>query len=115
MTAIDALQRQFASRVLALEPRSVVQSVTDTFLLREVDMIEADGSPSPADYPILSALIPDVGADVGAVGTALRTEFDAKAAALADLESVRRGGATAINAAADSAAVDAALGAVIWP
>lgn len=114
-SAVKTIERQFTSRVNTMDPPLRPLSVAEVLLIREVDTVETDGSPSAGDYPMLAAMVPDVGADVGAVGTVLRAEFDANSTALAGLEAARRAGVTAVNAAADSAAVAAALAAVAWP
>lgn len=112
---VQVIEAQFLSRARAAAPNAASRGFSDAHLMREVDRIEGDGSPGAEDYPMLAAMIPDMGADVIAVGNALRVILKAEAAALAPLEAVRRAGVDEVNAAADSAAVDAALGAVVWP
>ena len=88
---------------------------SDQLLVRELDRVEGDGSPSAAEYPMLAAMVPSEGADVVAVANVLRPELLASSQALAPLEAVRRAGVAAVNAASDASGVDTALGAVTWP
>lgn len=113
--AVQVIEAQYLTRAEAAVPHARARGFSDLLLVREVDRIEGDLSPGSSDYPMLDAMVPAQGADVQAVANALRVELDAAATALAPLEAIRRAGVAAVNAAADSNAVAAALGAVVWP
>lgn len=113
--AVLTIERQYLSRAEVAAVNARARAFSDVLLVREIDRIEGDGSPGAGDYPMLAAMVPDQGPDIVAVANHLRAELEAGATALAPLEAVRMNGVDAVNAAADSNAVAAALGAVVWP
>lgn len=75
----------------------------------------ADGTPTPGEYPLLAALIDEVGIDVSAVATAVNAQVAAIKSEWVPIEEVRAGAVFDLNSAANQDEIDAILAAISWP
>ena len=82
---------------------------------QEAEAYQADPSPDPADYPLLSACIPGDGADLAAVVVSVIAARDAWLQVGAAIEGIRRAAKTQVEAAPDAAAIQTILDGLTWP
>lgn len=82
---------------------------------REAEAYQADPSPAPANYPLLSACIPGDGADLAAVVVSVLAARDAWLVAGAAIEGIRRAAKAQVEAAPDAAAIQTILDGLTWP
>lgn len=90
--------------------------VNTALLVDEARRIEADGTPSGTNYPLLNRLVvASVYADLATAGSSIRSWWAARTTALGDIEAVRRQAQIDIDAAGSSSAVDTVVAGVTWP
>lgn len=102
-----------AARLRWVTP-GVVQQVIYEQKRREAAQLEADPSPNPADYPMLSAEVGITAPTLAEVGEVVRGLSAAWLSAAASIEALRLGAKAAIETA-PSEAVIATAEAVTWP
>lgn len=81
----------------------------------EAAKLQDDPSPDPADYPVLSASVGIEAATLAEVATMVLTKHAQWAVMAAQIEAVRLQAKKDIDEAANVAAVNAVLDAVVWP
>lgn len=104
-------------RAEAERRRQVVAPLTlaDLLRFREAELAAVDGTPTAGEYPLLDAQATATSSTIAAVATAVVAENLALREDLAPIEEALRLGLAAITAAANVAAVDAAVAAIVWP
>lgn len=87
----------------------------DILRFREATAAAVDGTPTSGEYPMLNAEAVAMSSTIAARATAVLAEEVTLRTSLAAVEGPRRTGLAAIAAAANVAAVDAAVLAIVWP
>jgi hypothetical protein len=96
----------------ALTQAGIAEDLGNALRFKEAQDYEVDGSPDPADYPMLAAEIPGNGADVDAVHDAVLAELATLKTGLAAIEVIRRDAYADIDAATTEGEITAILAAV---
>jgi len=97
-------------------PSSSIGAAVYMAKVQEAIDIEGDGSPTSTRYPLLQAIV-DAGAEASLsdAGTSVRAEWASIRDAVGEIEQVRAQAIADIDAAANTAAVNAVLAALTWP
>lgn len=84
-------------------------------MVQEAFDCNLDGSPTAAEYPILNEMIPDEGASLAAVATAILTEWDAAKVNVGKITAYNRKKQKEIEVAASVAAINTIMEGLTWP
>lgn len=96
-------------------PKGVTAQSLLVLQLMEAEKCLADGTPTAGEYPLLAALIDEVGIDVSAVATAIVAQVGQIKSEWVPIEETRSGAVFDLNSAANQDEIDAILAAISWP
>jgi hypothetical protein len=109
------LDEQARALIGKVVPRDAGEVWLDQQTHAQAVLADADGSITGGEYPLLEALVPEMGANVGEVADAVIAARAARITTVAAIEDERSRVRALVAVAVDQTAIDTAMAGLTWP